>query len=120
MYDQAVRLFRTSKPIIAVIQGAAVGGGLGVALAADFGRIACNESRFSANFSKLGFHQGFGTTITLPRVVGHQFAKKMLLTATRLKGEEAFACGLADYLVDQKDLMTTAENLAKEINNSGP
>ena len=90
-----------------------------MALAADF-RIACNESRFSANFSKLGFHQGFGTTITLPRVVGHQFAKKMLLTATRLKGEEAFACGLADYLVDQKDLMTTAENLAKEINNSGP
>ena len=57
LYDQAVRLFRTSKPIIAVIQGAAVGGGLGVALAADF-RIACKESRFSANFSKLGFHQG--------------------------------------------------------------
>ena len=78
LYDQAVRLFRTRKPIIAVIQGAAVGGGLGVALAADF-RIACKESRFSANFSKLGFHQGFGTTITLPRVVGHQFAKKMLL-----------------------------------------
>ena len=119
LYDQAVRLFRTSKPIIAVIQGAAVGGGLGVALAADF-RIACKESRFSANFSKLGFHQGFGTTITLPRVVGHQFAKKMLLTATRLKGEEAIACGLADYLVEQKDLMTTAENLAKEINSSGP
>ena len=44
----------------------------------------------------------------------------MLLTAPRLKGEEAYACGLADYLVDQKDLMTTAENLAKEINNSGP
>ena len=60
LYDQAVRLFRTTKPIIAVIQGAAVGGGLGVALAADF-RVACPESRFSANFSKLGFHQGFGT-----------------------------------------------------------
>ena len=71
LYDQAVRLFRTKKPIIAAIQGAAVGGGLGVSLAADF-RVACPEARFSANFSKLGFHQGFGTSITLPRVVGEQ------------------------------------------------
>ena len=58
-------MFRTKKPIIAVVQGAAVGGGLGVALAADF-RIACMESRFSANFAKLGFHQGFGTLLPFP------------------------------------------------------
>ena len=60
LYDQAVRLFRTNKPVIAVIQGAAVGGGLGLALSADF-RIACPEAKFSANFAKLGFHQGFGS-----------------------------------------------------------
>ena len=119
LYDQAVRLFRTTKPIIAIIQGAAVGGGLGVALAADF-RVACPESRFSANFSKLGFHQGFGTTITLPRVVGVQKAKWMLLTSARLKGEEAYEIGLADYLVEKDNLMEKALELAAEINSAGP
>ena len=53
LYAQAVRLFKTRKPVIAVIQGAAIGGGLGIALSADF-RIACAEARFSANFAKLG------------------------------------------------------------------
>ena len=101
MYEQAVRLFRTKKPIIAAIQGAAVGGGLGVSLAADF-RIACPEARFSANFSKLGFHQGFGTSITLPRVVGEQKAKWMLLTSARINGEEAYKIGLADYWLIKK------------------
>ena len=119
LYQQAVRLFRTKKPIIGVIQGAAVGGGLGVSLACDF-RVACPESRFSANFAKLAFHQGFGTTITLPRVVGHQKAALMLLTGRRITGDEAFDIGLADYLVSKEELMSSAENLAHEINSAGP
>jgi len=119
LYEQAIRLFKTTKPIIAIIQGAAVGGGLGLALAADF-RIACEESRFSANFAKLGFHQGFGTTITLPRVVGYQKAKLMLLTSLRLKGKEAFEIGLADYFVDKNKLMDQANKLSNLINTSGP
>ena len=119
LYQEAVRLFKTKKPVIATIQGAAVGGGLGVALSADF-RIACEESRFSANFSKLAFHQGFGTTVTLPRVVGNQKAKWMLLTSARVKGKEAFEIGLADFLVPQNELMSKAEELAKEINAAGP
>ena len=77
LYAQAVRLFRTKKPIIAVVQGAAVGGGLGLALSADF-RVACPEARFAANFAKLGFHPGFGSSITLPRIVGIQKAMDML------------------------------------------
>ena len=119
LYKQAVRLFRTNKPIIASIQGAAIGGGLGVALSADF-RVACKESKFSANFGKLGFHQGFGTTITLPRVVGVQNAKLMLLTSKRINGEEAYNIGLVDYLVERSELMNKAKILAKEINASGP
>ena len=119
LYKQAIRLFKTSKPIIASIQGAAIGGGLGVALAADF-RITCKEARFSANFGKLGFHQGFGTTITLPRVVGAQKAKLMLLTSKRINGEEAYSIGLADYLVEYSQLINKAKILAKEINTSGP
>jgi len=119
LYKQAIRLFKTKKPIIAIIQGAAVGGGLGLALAADF-RIACEESRFSANFAKLGFHHGFGTTITLPKIIGYQKAKLMLLTSIRLKGKESFEIGLADYFVDKNKLMNKAKELSKLINTSGP
>ena len=119
LYKEAVKLFRNKKPIIAVVQGGAIGGGLGVSLVADF-RIASPESRFSANFAKLGFHQGFGTTITLPRVVGNQNAAMMLLTGKRLKGDEALKIGLADHLVPHDQLMEKAIELASDIAASGP
>src|SRR6266540_3890879 len=68
LYLEAVRLFRTKKPIVAAVHGAAVGGGLGLAMVADF-RVTCPEARFSANFTRLGFHPGFGLTTTLPEVI---------------------------------------------------
>jgi enoyl-CoA hydratase/carnithine racemase len=68
LYKEAIRLFRTRKPIVAAVHGAAVGGGLGLALVADF-RVTCQEARFSANFNRLGFHPGFGLTATLPRLL---------------------------------------------------
>ena len=119
LYTQAVRLFRNKKPVIAAVQGGAIGGGLGLSLVADF-RIGCSESRFSANFSRLGFHQGFGTTVTLPRVVGNQSAAMMMLTGRRLKGEEALDIGLIDYLVPQTEVRSKAIELAEEISESGP
>ena len=119
LYAQAVRLFRTRKPVIAVVQGAAIGGGLGLALSADF-RVACHEARFAANFAKLGFHPGFGSSITLPRVVGVQKAKDMLFTARRVTGEEAFKIGLADKFCFKEKLLEEAEQLAMEIASSAP
>jgi enoyl-CoA hydratase/carnithine racemase len=119
LYKEAVRLFRTKKPIIAAIQGAAVGGGLGLALAADF-RIGCPESKFSANFAKLGFHQGFGSSVTLPRVVGLQNAAMMLYTAKRIKGEEALSLGLLDEMVTIEELMKKTQEFAAEIASSAP
>lgn len=119
LYKEAVRLFRTKKPIIAAIQGAAVGGGLGLALAADF-RIGCPESKFSANFAKLGFHQGFGSSVTLPRVVGLQNAAMMLYTAKRIKGEEALSLGLLDEMVPFEELMKKTQEFAAEIASSAP
>lgn len=119
LYAQAVRLFKTKKPVIAVIQGAAIGGGLGLALSADF-RIASPEARFSANFAKLGFHPGFGSSVTLPRVVGRQMAMDMLFTARRVNGEEAFSIGLADKLTQKENLMKEAINFAGEISSSAP
>ncbi len=119
LYDEAVRLFSTKTPVVAAIQGAAVGGGLGLALWPDF-RVGCRESRFTANFARLGFHQGFGLTVTLPAVVGHQKALEILYTGRRLKGEEALAIGLCDELVDLSDVRTAAHARALEIARSAP
>ena len=79
LYKEAIRLFRTAKPVVGAIHGAAIGGGLGLALVPDF-RVTCEEARFSANFNRLGFHPGFGLTATLPRLVGPQQAALLFYT----------------------------------------
>lgn len=119
LYDEAVRLFETKLPVVAAVQGAAVGGGLGLALAADF-RVAAPESRFSANFARLGFHHGFGLSVTLPRLVGQQAALELLYTGRRVKGDEAFAMGLCDRLIEAERLRAEAHALAREIAISAP
>jgi enoyl-CoA hydratase/carnithine racemase len=119
LYVQAVRLFSARKPIVAAVQGAAVGAGLGLALVADF-RIAAPEARFAANFVKLGFHPGFGITHTLPRVVGMQRAQLMCLTGRRIKAEEALGWGLIDQMVSSSELRAAAVALAREIAENAP
>jgi 2-(1,2-epoxy-1,2-dihydrophenyl)acetyl-CoA isomerase len=119
LYEQAVRLFSGSLPVVAAVQGAAIGGGLGVALSADF-RVASPESRFSANFARLGIHHGFGVTVTLPRVVGQQRALELLYTGVRLGGEDAQRIGLCDRLVASEHLREQAVALADEIAASAP
>jgi enoyl-CoA hydratase/carnithine racemase len=119
LYEHAARLFAARLPVVAVVQGAAVGGGLGVALSADF-RVASPDSRFSANFARLGIHHGFGVTVTLPLVVGHQRALELLYTGVRLRGEDAHAIGLCDRLVASDRLREKALALAEEIAISSP
>jgi 2-(1,2-epoxy-1,2-dihydrophenyl)acetyl-CoA isomerase len=119
LYEQAVRLFAARKPVVAAVQGAAVGGGLGVALSADF-RVASPESRFSANFARLGIHHGFGLTVTLPAVVGQQRALELLYTGARINGAAAHAMGLCDRLVSADRLLDEAIELAHEIAVSSP
>ena len=119
LYDEAVRLFSSKTPVVAAIQGAAIGGGLGLALWPDF-RIGCPESRFSANFARLGFHHGFGMTVTLPAVVGNQKSLELLYTGCRLKGDQALEIGLCDELVELPSLRTAAHARALEIARSAP
>ncbi len=119
LYVQAVRLFSTRKPIVAAVQGAAIGAGLGLALVADF-RVAAPEARFAANFVKLGFHPGFGITHTLPRVVGQQRAALMCLTARRIKAAEALGWGLIDQMVPMEELRSAALSLAGELAENAP
>jgi enoyl-CoA hydratase/carnithine racemase len=114
LYIEGNRLFRTKKPIVAAVHGAAVGGGLGLAMVADF-RVTCAEARFSANFTRLGFHPGFGLTVTLSAVIGQTKAALMFYTSRRIAGDEAFAMGLADLLVPQEQVRSAALSLATEI-----
>lgn len=119
LYREAVRLFSNRKPVVGAIQGAAIGGGLGLALFPDF-RVAVPEARFSANFARLGFHQGFGLSATLPHLVGQQMALDMLLTGRRVCGDEALASGLCDRLTTLERLRNDSRALALEIAHSAP
>ncbi|WP_028965290.1 enoyl-CoA hydratase/isomerase family protein [Sphingomonas phyllosphaerae] len=117
LYRGAYRLFSAKKPIVAAVQGAAVGAGLGLALVADF-RVAAPEAKFSANFVTLGFHAGFGISLTLPRVIGRQHASLMLLTGRRVKADEALRYGLVDQIAP--DARAAAQALAAEIAANAP
>ena len=119
LYREAARLFANKTPIVGAIQGAAIGGGLGLSLVPDF-RVACPEARFGANFVKLGIHQGFGISVTLPRLIGEQQAALMLLTGRRVSGKEALAMGLVDVLTDADNLRAEAMRLAEEIAENAP
>jgi len=119
LYRRAAQLFEVRTPMIAAVHGAAVGGGLGLACAVDF-RVAEPGSRFVANFARLGFHQGFGLSVTLPELVGRQVATDLLLTGRRIGGEEAARVGLADRLVEPGRVRQAALELAREIAAAAP
>ena len=119
LYAAAARLFANELPVVAAVQGAAIGGGLGLAMVADF-RVASPESRFAANFARLGLHHGFGLSATLPRAVGHQRAAELLMTGRRIGGQEAERIGLVDRLVDADSIRSSAIDLAQEIAVAAP
>jgi enoyl-CoA hydratase/carnithine racemase/alkylation response protein AidB-like acyl-CoA dehydrogenase len=119
LYREAARVFAAPLPVVAAVQGAAVGGGLGLACSADF-RVAAPEARFSANFAQLGFHHGFALSVSLPRLVGQQHALDLLYTGRRIGGEEAAGIGLCDRLVACGELRREAHRLAAEIASSAP
>jgi enoyl-CoA hydratase/carnithine racemase len=119
LYVQAVRIFRAKKPFVAAVHGAAIGGGFGLAVAADF-RVTCPEARFAANFTKLGFHPGFGLTATLPELVGRNNAELIFYTSRRINGEDATKMGLANVCVPQDQVRGEAMKLAAEIAECSP
>ena len=119
LYEAAVRLFSAKKPVIVAVQGAAVGGGFGLAVMADF-RVVSPAARFTANFVKLGFHPGFGLTHTLAKIIGQQRANLMFMTGRRINGETAYEWGLADILAEPEQLRAEAMRLAHEIAENAP
>ncbi|MER5913958.1 enoyl-CoA hydratase/isomerase family protein [Streptomyces sp. NPDC001982] len=116
-YRQALRIFFGRKPVVAAVHGGAVGGGLGLAMAADF-RVAAPDARLTANFARLGFHHGFGLSVTLPRAIGQQRALELLYTGRSVSGTEALELGLCDETAD--DARSAAIAFASEIAASAP
>ena len=119
LYARSLALFSLSKPVVAAVQGGAVGGGAGLALSADF-RVGEPASWFGFNFARLGIHQGFGISATLPRVAGQQRALELLYTGRRIKGPDALAAGLFDRLAEPGALRASAHDLAAEIAAAAP
>src|ERR1700709_2846170 len=100
LYVPAVRIFRNKKPIVAAVHGAAIGGGFGLAVAADF-RATCPQARFAANFTKLLFDPGIGLTATLPGPDGTTNAELMFQSSRSIAGEHPPRLGLANICVPQ-------------------
>jgi 2-(1,2-epoxy-1,2-dihydrophenyl)acetyl-CoA isomerase len=111
-------LLDCDKPVIAAVNGAAVGGGLALALLADL-IVASREAYFMSGYSKLGALPDLGLLQTLPWAIGSLRAKEMVMLNRRYTGEEAVAIGLANRVVAPDRLMDEALTMAQEI-ASGP
>ncbi len=118
-YEQAARLFESAVPLVAAVQGAAIGAGFGLALACDL-RVVGERGWFQANFVRLGIHPGFALSATLPGIVGPARAADLFLTGRRLGAEEAGLWGLANRLVAEGAEIEAALELAGEIAAGAP
>lgn len=114
-----VRLASFDKPLIAMIHGFCIGGGLGVAMSADI-RIASADSRFGIPAAKLGLAYGFDSLRRLTDLVGPAYAKEILFTGRRLDAEESLRIGLVNRIVPTELLEATVIDLAAEIAASAP
>lgn len=120
LYSHALRLFAQPLPVVAQLQGAVIGGGLGLALAADF-RVAGERAKLAANFSRIGLHQGFGLSVTLPRLVGEHKASDLLLTGRTVRAPEALELGLVDAVApDGEETAQAALAKAAELAEAAP
>lgn len=119
LYAAGVRLIDQPLPVVAAVHGAAVGGGLGLALTCDF-RVASTDARFHAPFARLGLHHGFGLSALLPRVVGQQSAARLLYTGERISASRALAIGLCDEVAEPDELRAAAIEFAGQIAANAP
>ncbi len=113
------RIETLGKPVIACVQGFALGGGCELAMACTL-RLAAEEARFGQPEVKLGIIAGYGGSQRLPRLVGRGAALKMLLTGAIIDAREALRLGLVDELLPAAELMVRAGALALEIAANAP
>jgi len=114
-----VRMERCPKPIIAAINGMALGGGCELAMSCHF-RIAAESASFGQPEVNLGIIPGYGGTQRLPRLVGRAKGLEMLLLGTRVSAQEAFQIGLVNRVVPDADLMAETEKFAAKLARQAP
>lgn len=113
--DLILAIHELPQPVIAAVHGAAVGGGLAVALACDL-RVASDDAFFAAHFIRVGLSScDVGTSYTLPRIVGPTIAAELMLTGRRFVADEANRIGLLNRVVPRGELLDTAFSLAEAI-----
>ncbi len=110
-------LSKCPKPLVAVVNGVAVGIGVTMILPFDI-RIASAEASFSFPFTKLGILPGLGSSYYLPALVGASKAKELVLTGSTIDAHEALRIGLVNKVVASKDLVSTLDSISKEISAS--
>ena len=118
-YRQAQRVFSAPVPLVAAVQGAAVGAGFGLALACDI-RVVGAGGWFQVNFVRLGIHPGFALSAVLPRAVGPARAAELFLTGRRVDAEEALRIGLAERVVAEGEERDAALAVAREVAQGAP
>lgn len=121
LFGQGVleRIERLPQPVIGVINGFALGGGCELAMACDL-LIAADTAKFGQPEVNLGIIPGNGGTQRLPRLVGRNLAKEMVLTGEMISAQRAYEIGLVNRVVPQADLMNTAREVAARILSKGP
>lgn len=112
-------LFELDKPVIAAIDGAAYGAGFGLALAADL-VLTTPRARYGISFLRLGLIPDFGLLHTLPRIIGVQRSKQLMLSTRELSGDEAYTLGIAAELLAPKDLHMRANEIALALAEASP
>lgn len=120
MYEPFLSLLDLAVPVIGALNGHAVGGGFGLALACDLRVAATGGAKYGANFTRLGLGPGMAISFFLPRLVGVARAAELLYTATLIDGEQALAIGLANRAVPAADVLPTALALARTIASNAP
>jgi enoyl-CoA hydratase/carnithine racemase len=118
-YAQAIRIFESPVPLVAAVQGGAIGAGFGLALACDM-RVVGTAGWFQLNFVRLGIHPGFAISATLPRLVGLGRASDLLLTARRIDAVESLSIGLCERVVEAGTETDQAMAIASEIATGAP
>lgn len=108
-----------NKPVIAAVNGFALGGGCEVALACDI-RIASENARFGQPEVNLGLIPGYGGSQRLPRIIGKGRAMELILTGDMVDAQEAYRIGLVNKVVEKEKLLDTAKEMAKKIISKGP
>ncbi len=107
------------KPVIAAVNGFALGGGCELAMACDI-RIAAENARFGQPEVNLGVIPGFGGTLRLPKLIGKGRAKELIFTGDLIDAQEAYRIGLANKVVPAEELLTKARSMATKIAAKGP